>query len=199
MSPTGPPTDAHVRALAKQVLARPEYATWHSDSAAWLKGFLAWLHALPDTSPALYWTLLGGLALVVLVLLAHVVWTLRAALAAPVPPTSRRAAPEEAGFAEEAARLADEGRFLEAARRLQLAAIDLLLRHRVLELGRSDPNRTLRRRLRDAALPEPARGDMLALIDRLERSWFRDRSEDAALYAAWRALHVRLAATPGPA
>src|SRR6266403_795887 len=84
--------------------------------------------------------------------------------------------------------LARRGMFLEAARRVQLAALDLLLRARVVELGRSDPNRTLRRRLRDAALPEAERGDLLALIDWLEQRWFRDRNEERELYDRWRSL-----------
>ncbi len=195
MIPGAPPSDEHVRALARQILERAEYAWWHARPWPWLRRLYEWLRALPETAPILYWSLLGGLALLTLLLLAHVVWTLRAALAAPAPRAPGRDRPDEPRFAEEAEQLARAGRFLEAARRLQLAAIDLLLRRRVLELGRSDPNRTLRARLHAAHLPEPERRDLLAAIDRLERTWFRERSEDADLYACWRALHARLAAT----
>ena len=102
-------------------------------------------------------------------------------------------------FADEAAALAASGAFLEAARRLQLAVLDLLLRRRVLELGRADANRALRDRLHRAPLPDAERIDLLALIDRFERAWFRDRIEDPALYADWRSLHARLAGGTGPA
>jgi len=139
------------------------------------------------------------LVAVALLLLAHVTWAVRRALA--VAPPARPPRPDGAAppFLEEADALARRGMFLEAARRVQLAALDLLLRARVLELGRSDPNRTLRRRLRDAALPEAERGDLLALIDWLEQRWFRDRSEERELYDRWRSLHTRLGAVLKPA
>src|SRR6266705_826814 len=164
------PPDEQVRALAVAILKRSEFAFWHD--TPWLMSFLAWLSGLWETDPVLYWAMLAG----------------SLAVAPPArPPRPDGAAPR---FLEEADALARRGLFLEAARRVQLAALDLLLRARVLELGRSDPNRTLRRRLRDAALPEAERGDLLALIDWLEQRWFRDRSEERELYDRWRSLHT---------
>src|SRR6266516_2241861 len=179
------PLDEQVRALAVAIHKRSEFALWHD--TPWLMSFLAWLSGLWETDPMLYWAMLAGLVAVALLLLAHVTWAVRRALAVAPPAV----APP---FLEEADALARRGLFLEAARRVQLAALDLLLRARVLELGRSDPNRTLRRRLRDAALPEAERGDLLALIDWLEQRWFRDRSEERELYDRWRSLHARLGA-----
>src|SRR5437879_3174272 len=66
-------------------------------------------------------------------------------------------------------------------------------------LWETDPNGTLRRRLRDAGLPEAERGDLLALIDWLEQRWFRDRNEERELYDRWRSLHARLGAVLKPA
>jgi HEPN domain-containing protein len=174
------PPDEQVRALAVTILKRSEFAFWHD--TPWLISFLAWLSGLWEKDPVLYYAILVGLTAVALLLLAHVGWAVRR------PP-----------FLEEADALARRGMFLEAARRVQLAALDLLLRARVLELGRSDPNRTLRRRLRDAALPEAERRDLLALIDWLEQRWFRDRSEERELYDRWRSLHARLGAVLKPA
>jgi hypothetical protein len=48
--------------------------------------------------------------------------------------------------------------------------------------------------LREARLPDSERADFLALLDRLESRWFRDRAEDRDLYGAWRGLHARLEA-----
>jgi len=129
----------------------------------------------------LYWAMLVGLVAVALLLLAHVTWPSAVRSRSLRPPgrrvrTARPPVPRGGGRARAA------GHVLEAARRVQLAALDLLLRARVVELGRSDPNRTLRRRLRDAALPEAERGDLLALIDWLEQRWFRDRNEERELY-----------------
>src|SRR5204862_156545 len=145
------PSDEHVRALAVTILKRSEFAFWHD--TPWLMSFLVWLSGLWETDPVLYWAMLAGLVAVALLLLAHVTWAVRRALA--VAPPARPPRPDGAAppFLEEADALARRGLFLEAARRVQLAALGLLLRARVLELGRSDPNRTLRRRLRDAALP----------------------------------------------
>jgi hypothetical protein len=109
-----------------------------------------------------------------------------------MPPPPRQTGGEEPSFVVEAEALAARGRFLEAARQLQLAVIQLLLRRRVLDLTRSDPNRTLRTRLRDAHMPEADRRDLLGLIDAFERGWFRDRREDPELYESWRAVHARL-------
>jgi hypothetical protein len=191
------PPDEQVRALAVTILKRSEYSFWHD--TPWVLSFLAWLSDLWNSDPALYLLMLGGLVVVALLLLAHVAWAIRRALSVAAPARPPRPADGPPPFLEEADALARQGMFLEAARRVQLAALDLLLRTRMLELGRSDPNRTLRRRLRDAALPEAERGDMIALIDRLEQRWFRDRSEDRELYDRWRLLHARLGAVLRPA
>lgn len=92
--------------------------------------------------------------------------------------------------------LARQGRFVEAAHFAQLASLQLLLGKRWLELERSDPNRTLRRRLREAGLPGSLRDRFLGLLDRLEGRWFRDRVEDRDLYSDWCALHADIAALP---
>jgi HEPN domain-containing protein len=193
MVPPPAPPDAEVRALAGAILKRTEFAVWHD--VPWLLSALAWLSGLWRTDPVLYWALLVGLVALAAILLTHAAWAVRRALAVPAPRApSRPGSAASPPFLEEADVLAERGKFLEAARRVQLAALDLLLRARVVELGRSDPNRTLRRRLHDAALPEAERHDLLALIDRLERRWFRDRHEDRELYDRWRRLHVRLGA-----
>jgi hypothetical protein len=189
--------DGEIRALAARVLDGPDYASWRP--ARWLEGLLRWLVAFAERSPALYWAMVGGLALLTVALCVQVFRSMRAALRVggartPAPPA---ALPPR--FADDAAALAAAGAFLEAARRLQLAVLDLLLRHRVLELGRADANRALRDRVRRAPLPDVERADLLALIDRFERAWFRDRTEDPALYADWRSLHARLAGSVGPA
>jgi hypothetical protein len=200
-------SDEHVREVAHAVLQRSDYAEWHRDEAlqAWLEQLWRWLEQfnfrmadLSANQPLLYWAIVGGLLLTSALLLAHVVWTIRAALttAAPARP------PADAGggsLAAEADALARQGRFLEAARRLQLAAIDLLLRDRMISLSRFEPNRVLRRRLERAALPAAERQTLLALVDRLETAWFRDRVDDAELYRSWGVLYQRLAARTGAA
>jgi hypothetical protein len=203
MNPSQIATDPEIRDLAREILARDAYAQWRSERMGrppdfllhllgWLQDFLAWTNHLWLTKPLLYAALVGGLLLLAAVLLVHVVYSLRAALSAQRPPSPKRPDSRGPRFLEEAEALARAGRFLEAAHRLELAVIDLLLRKRVLELSRSDPNRILRRRLREASLPGSARQEVIALIDRFEVRWFRDRSEDRDLYDAWRGLFDRL-------
>lgn len=102
----------------------------------------------------------------------------------------------EPAWMSDAEDFARSGRFVEAAHCAQLASLQILLRKRWLHLERSDPNRTLRRRLRETPLPGALRDRFLGLLDRLEGSWFRDRVGDRELYADWRALHAELEALP---
>lgn len=201
MLPSLPP-DPEIRRLAREILEQREYARYRLEQEAWLDLFerlARWLQRLPDwsydlalESPLLYWSLLAGLLLMALGLLAHVVWTLRAALLAPAPEPIVRDRPAPRDFLGEAERLAQQGRFLEAARRVQLACLELLLRRGVIELGRADPNRVLRRRIAGAELPDTERSEFVALLDRLEAHLFRDADEDSELYSRWLRLHRTL-------
>jgi hypothetical protein len=189
--------DAHVRALAQEILGRDPYAAWRgNDVLPWLERVNDWLHrwnswvdALPTGTQVL---IIGSMLLVSCLLLTHVVWSLLVALRARRPDAAPRPRSDDPGFAAEAEALAAQGRFLDAAHRLQLATIELLVSQRRLALSRFEANRVLRRRVRDASLPLAERRTLLELVDRLERGWFRDRAGDADLYGAWRALHARL-------
>lgn len=197
-------TDEQVRATAADILQRAPYARWRNSEAViavlepilrWLGRLNGWLLDLALRQPVLYWLLIGGLLLVAAVLLAHVAWSVRIALSLPAPPPARRdAAGGGPSLFAEAEALAARGRYLDAAHRLQLATIEVLLARRLISLSRFEPNRVLRARLRGAALPEPERRALLALVDRLEARWFRDRANDADLYGDWYALHRRLSA-----
>ena len=192
-------SDEQVRALAAEILARKDYASWRFDAEAWqgvidwLAGFTRWLEGLRVDAPGLYWLLIAGLLATALGLLAHVVWTVSLALRAtpPVRP-GERAAAEGPGLLARAEALARDGRYLAAAQQLERATLELLLQERVIELARSEPNRVLRRRLGEAPLPEGQRRELVGLIDRLERRLFRDRTEDPGLYASWQVLYRRL-------
>jgi hypothetical protein len=177
-------------------------ASWMPDwlVAAW-DGFWSGLRSLLETvlgddalvvvlRIALLVVLLGAIA----ILARRVVRELRSGQEAQVA-----TAPEPlAGprLIDEAERLAAEGRFLEAAHCTQLASLQLLLHKNCLELERSDPNRTLRRRLQAAPLPEVVRERFLLLLDRLEGEWFRERQQDRGLYGEWRALHRQIEVLP---
>jgi len=195
---------AQVRELAREIVARPEYARWQPQHIGWLTDLLReidrWLSSWTDlsrTRPVLFAAILTALLVIGLLLVAHVVYSLRIALRAGHPPAPQ-APPAAPSFIDEADALARAGRLLEAAHRLQLGVLALLLRCRVIELARSEPNRTLRRRLRQAALPQAERRELLSLLDRFEERWFRDRIDDPELYTGWRQLYQRLNALYQP-
>lgn len=195
------PGDAEIRALAREILAANDYARWRWSPDDVSQSFLlslhelfAWLDRLAIESPVSYSLLLAGLVLVAFGLLAHLVYALRRALASAEPPPPPVAHDEARDLVEEARGLAHGGRYLEASQRLQLACLALLVEREWIALRRHEPNATLRRRLQASPLPEAERRGLLALIDRLETAWFRDRLADAALYRDWLAARARLAA-----
>jgi hypothetical protein len=105
---------------------------------------------------------------------------------------SRRPGRNHSESIRKAKALAREGHYLEAAHRVQLATLAMLIDFDWLELARSDPNRTLRRRVEDSALPESERRKLIALVDRLESLWFNEPREDRELFEEWIALDERL-------
>lgn len=200
-TPLTPAEDEGARRLAAEILQRTEFSGSRNALEAWER-IREWLHwfdwllgwgSLSTTNPLLFYAILAVLVAIAAALILHIVWSIRAAMMQAVPTASRASTPAETRFDEEAAALATQGRFLEAAHRLQLGVLDLLLRGRRLELSRSEPNRVLRRRLSEARLGEGERRDLLRLLDRFETRWFRDREEDPGLYEDWRGLYLRLA------
>jgi hypothetical protein len=192
-------SDEQVRELAAQILARPKYAHWRAEGRLGtlqhlldlLARFLEWLRNLADTQPLLYLLLMLLLFASFAALLTHIVYTMRIAMRRRAPVVSAPPAPP--GLLDQALALAGAGMFLDAAHLMQLAVIELLLQRGILELARSEPNRTLRERLRRADLPPTERGELTRLLDQLERQWFRDRSADQSSFEAWRSLYARLA------
>ena len=191
-------SDEQIRSLAAEILSRDEYFRPGIAHEAWrelltrILGFFDFLDALRIASPLIYWLILGALLLAALVLLAHVVWTVRLALRMPGPEARERARAPGPGFLAQAESLAREQCYLEAARRVELGVIELLLRRRVIELSRSDPGRELREQVRGSALPEAERSSLISLQRRLEAGLFREHAADRVLYQAWLDLHRRL-------
>ena len=194
------PSDEQIRALAAEILSRDEYFRPGLAEEAWrallarVLGFLDFVEALRLASPLLYWALLIGLLLAAAVLLAHVAWTVRLALRMPEPEGRGAGLAGGSDFLEQAESLARDERFLEAARRVELGTLELLLRRRVIELSRSDAGRTLRERVRRSGLPEAERTALIALQRRIEAGLFREAQADRSLYQAWLDLHRRLEA-----
>lgn len=148
-----------------------------------------------DVSGAVGWTA----ALLLLVASIVLLWRFRTLWQRRTRTTQAASRPERrhADALREARSLAHAGRFLEAAHRVQLATLALLIELDWLELARSDPNRTLRRRIMVSGLPERERRQLIGLIDRLEALWFAEPRDDPRLFEDWLALDERIVSLAG--
>ncbi|MGH7933909.1 MAG: hypothetical protein ACREQN_12200 [Candidatus Binataceae bacterium] len=193
-------SDAAVRKLAHDILARPEYAHAANPKLvllAWLRRLFEWsarFDLLRVSVPALYWTIIAVFAIVLFALIAHIIWALRMALRAPRP-VSRAIASESApDLAAEAEALAATGRYLEAAHRLMIASFRALAEQSVIELRPDRSNRWIRGALRGSSLAENLAIEIDGLVERTERRWFGDRANDPDIYLQWRSTFARLSA-----
>jgi len=195
------PSDAQVRAVAERVLERQEFAQYRTrvseaelDFLRWLRDWLDSLPSLYDDSPVVWWLLLAGLSAVALLLVAHVVYTIRLAMRASAgaaqAPRAQVVHVDDRAHAEALAR---EGHYLAAARVLELASVQALVECGHLELWRHEPNRVLCARIeRATSLPGALRGDLVGGIRAVERAWFRERTDRVDLYQDWRRTFERV-------
>jgi len=167
--------------------------SWIGGGLARLLGFFG---VFGDVSGAVGWTAVLLLVVVTIVLVwrTRSLWQRRRRRASGA---ATRPARRHADALREARSLARAGRFLEAAHRVQLATLALLIELDWLELARSDPNRTLRRRIAVSGLPERERAQLIALIDRLEALWFSEPRDDPRLFEDWLALDERIVSLAG--
>jgi hypothetical protein len=197
--------DGRVRELARAILERPEYKNFRLETydplaliAEKWRALMDWLITLHDVDPRLYWMLVFGLAAVCLLLVLHIVWTVRIALRSAPPSVAPEQRVQEQNFAGEARALARRGQHLEAAHRLLLASLRGLAQRRLIPLRPEDGNHAVCRQLAASGLPEALRGQLVDLILETERAWF-GAGEGAAqaaasLYQRWDDAYGELSA-----
>ena len=187
-------SDSGVRELAQKILARPEYANARpSSSESWLLSvlhrFFDWLGSLGTlrvSAPGLYWLIIVGLFVILAIMIAHIAWTISAALRAPEPPTRSASGARPRDHAAEAELLAASGSYLEAAHSLMIASFRTLAERSVIDLRPDRSNRWIRRALRDSKLNENLVREIDRLVARTERHWFGDRENSPAIYSDWK-------------
>jgi hypothetical protein len=192
--------DSRVRDLAHEILARPEYAAarplpvenWFYSMLVRLIAWLQNLGTLRITAPGLYWVILVGLFVVLAVLVAHIAWSISAALRAPEPQERTASGGERRDPAAEAELLAASGNFLEAAHNLMIASFRTLAERSVIDLRPDRSNRWIRRALHDSQLNGTLVGEIDSLVARTERQWFGDRENSPDIYSQWRSAFDRL-------
>jgi hypothetical protein len=215
-------TDEELRSAAAEILAGHEFTRWHTGYESWLALLERIGELIPDwLIQILSWIQQGARAVfqwmgevlrlfgvfggvgeevgwvAVCILVAALIvlgWNWQARKTRRRTPDKGRHSPGRihAEAIREAMALARRGRYLEAAHRVQLATLALLIEFDCLELARSDPNRTLRRRVRESVLPMRERGELIALVDRLEALWFDTPREDRSLFEDWISLDERI-------
>ncbi len=215
-------TDEELRSAAAEILAGNEFTRWHTDYESWLRllerigelipdwliQVLSWIqHAaraafqwigevlrlfgvLGDVGEGIGWVALCILAAALIVLGWN--WQVGKARHRASGAAQRSPGRNHAEAIREAVALARRGEYLEAAHRVQLATLALLIEFDWLELARFDPNRTLRSRVRESALPMRERSELIALVDRLEALWFDTPREDRSLFEDWVSLDERI-------
>jgi hypothetical protein len=202
---TAQPADAEaVRALAGEILQRPEYAAARApedffnylrvllEALEWILELLDRFNALRFSAPGLFWLILGVMLGVLVLLVAHMSWAISRALRDSGGLEKVGEPPTPLDFSSDARRLAADGCYLEAAHRLLLATLQHLARGGLIELRPEDTNRRLRTRLEEARLPGALRRELATLMGETERLWFRDRRDDRDLYDRWSTAYSNL-------
>lgn len=168
-----------VRAVVGSVMSRGEF-NWRERPAIldrlaelwrWLTGWLEWLGQI---HPIAYWLLIAGLLAILIALLVHIGWTLSRAFRPPkrgiVAEAPAAAAPRDASWhREEAGRLREAGRFIEALAHYFIA---LLLELDQREIVRFHPSKTPREYVDEASLEPAGRAAFAELVARLYRHVF---------------------------
>lgn len=186
-------SDPRVHKLAVEILARSEYAQATGPDTTlvrmlrWFLGELGKLQFLRVEAPIVYWMIIGAMVLVLAALAGHLIWVLWAALGTPEPAAHEGLlqSSRQRDLAQEAAALASNGRYLDAAHRLMLASFRVLAESSVIELRPDRPNRWIRSALLTSSLPADRAAEIGALIEQTEQLWFGERRDEPAIYDRW--------------
>jgi hypothetical protein len=196
------PTPEQVRRTAEEVFARPEFAP-DAGRPNWLLRALAeffrWLGTLYTANPLLFWVLLIGCILLLILILGHIIYTVvRAFRGGGIDARRRQQAEAEArrgrlsaAYRAEAGRHAARGEFTEAIRALFLSLV-----YRYDEKGRVSLHKAWTNREYLTLLDEdlPAREQLAVFVDALDDHWYGQRPAGAEQYERCQALYDRLVA-----
>lgn len=186
--------DDRIRDLAREILARPEFAGAHPSALQdWLVGIidriLDWIAGfghLRISDPGLFWPIFATLVLILIFMIAHIVWAISAAMRAPEAQPDAGLSRPVRDPAAEAAQQAATGNFLEAAHYLMIASFRTLAERSVIDLRPDRSNRWIRRALRNSKLNEQLVKELDGLVARTERHWFGDRENRPDIYTEWK-------------
>jgi tetratricopeptide (TPR) repeat protein len=191
------PDSATIHQKLAEILARPEFRQ-HLQNLSWLarvlKDFFAWLGSLYDNAPGLFWLILGVCVTLLLLLLAHIIWTARQAFATGEAAVDAREAAERRqrlshAYQQQALDRAAQGEYTEAIRFLFLSLV-----YRFDEEGRVLFQRayTNREYLTLFADRPGVNEDLRVFVDTLDDHWYGQQPSDAGRYQECLSLYERL-------
>jgi hypothetical protein len=159
--------------------------------------FFEWLASLQSTAPVLFWILLIGCIVVLVLLCGHIVWTVRRVFftSEQTLDTASAGAWQRRlwlGYRNEAAASAARGDFTEAVRNLFLALV-----HHLDESGRVLFRRALTNReyLGLFADRPRLRSDLELFVDVLDEHWYGQRAAERSQYERCLTVYEQLERT----
>jgi len=192
------PSPAAVREKTEAVFDRPEFRSQDPNSAGWLlrqlRDFFAWLASLHDAAPLLFWLLLIACIVLLILIVIHLVFTVRKAFvrgdrSAPGSATAARFL-LSVSYRDEAARLAATGEFTEAVRFLFLSLVYRFDERGRISLHKAYTNREYLDLLRDT----PARAALQVMVDAIDDHWYGQRPCSRESFEECLAVYNRLTA-----
>jgi hypothetical protein len=191
------PAPEAIRAKVEDIFARPEFSPDQSETLLQmlmqlLVRFFSWLGGLREAAPMLFWLLLIGCIVVLVVLLAHVSWTVWRVLS---PRGQLAHADQERrerlslGYRQEAGRLASLGDFTEAIRFLFLSLV-----YRFDETGRVSFQKAYTNREYLGLFDDnpDVRASLQVFVDTLDSQWYGQLPTEPLRYQSCRALFEKL-------
>jgi hypothetical protein len=192
------PGDEQIRRQLQEVLSRPEFRPPSWSLATWLAQQLAqfarWLGSLQGESPMLFWVLLIGCVVLLVLLVVHIALSVRPAFGWGGRRSDDQGAQEKRsrlsqGFFEEARRRAAQGDFTEAIRCLFLSLVYRFDESGLVLFPRPLTNREYLSLFGDR--PE-VRDHLRVFVDALDDLWYGQRPTDRYQYEHCLALYESL-------
>jgi hypothetical protein len=196
------PEPEKIRSTAEEVVGRSEFQLrpTHDSKALWdiiwslLEPIFKFFGRLWDISPVLAWTVIVGLILLATLIVTHIIYSIRKAVArrqslsAEIKFESRKTDPDELERQSEDA----------AARNDYITAVRLLFRAALLRIARGEqrelrPGTTNREYLRRYG-QSPFAGSLRQFVDVIDAKWYGGGVCDASDYQSCRHAHTTICA-----
>lgn len=194
-----PPDESRIRRQLGEIFERPEFTpepggSLSEDLRRALDAFFKWLGSLSRVNPGLYWIMLTVCVALLVVLTAHMLWTIRralflaAGLDAGGSDRSERIR-RSISYQEEAHRRAAGGDYTEAIRSLFLSLVYLFDESGRVSFQQAYTNREYLALFRDR--PQVHRG-LQVFVETLDQYWYGERPTDALRYQECLGLYESL-------